>query len=263
MVDGFSRRKVTGLLLSSPLILANTPLPRSLLRFAYSNGSPPRSFEVDGKCAGIIPDLVKMVVIEGLLAGYNCRSFPWARAQEMVKRGDYDGLCTYPSVGRQKYAHFTQKPVYQSEFGYLIYHKNNTKMAGMADVKSFEDLRDFTFLATKSVGWEEDNIPDYVPRRFLVGAEAMFNVIFRRQFPGFVIMQVEEAMYYAGLIGAEKQLGYVRAKFIPNSLVDYHIGLQKSLPASEKIVSDMSEFIKSDLFLARREEILTRYRMSS
>ncbi len=241
--------------------LSSSAASAEVLNIAFSDGNSPYSFERDGRCEGILSDLVQSVFEFLPDRDVSCTPFPWARAQAMVRENRMDGLCTYPSESRKKYLEFSPEPLFVQDIGYLAYNKSTPGIEKLTKVKSYEDLARFEFVGVNGVGWEVDNIPPTISRQLLKDLPTAFQILFRRQSGDFMVISVEQAIGLAKTMDFEtSSIGFVRADFITNHLVPFHIGLRKNLPDTEKNIDRITEVIRSSDFRKRRKTILVRYR---
>jgi polar amino acid transport system substrate-binding protein len=234
-----------------------------VLRFAMSAESPPSSYELNGEARGIIRELLEELFAS--LPEYRVEflPLPWGRAQLEVANGRLDGFCTFPSDTRKAYARFAAKPMYVWDYGNLVYSRDNARGAVIAQAKSFDDLRNLLFISQESVDWERENVPGFIRRYPVNTPSQMIHMLFRRGAGDFIIMSPEQARYYAHQFGYTEQLRSAKVDFIPNSQVEFHIGLRKTLPDAEQIIARIDAAMATPAFQARREQIINQYRTAS
>lgn len=178
----------------------------------------------------------------------------------MVKNNRKDGLSTYPSKSRLEYAYFTSTHIFKRDFGYLAYNKNKQGIEGIKQVRSYADLKKFTFIGLSGVGWEIDNIPAFIPRELAPNMKVAFNLLLRRMAGDFMVVSPEHASYLAPLYGFDsKQLGFVRADYITNKDVPYHVGLRKQFPNAKKIIGEIDAVLRSARFKEKSKQIFNNY----
>ena len=174
----------------------------------------PLSSEVDGTSVGIIPEITPHLF--SLVPHYEVKfvALPWARAQLSVEKGAADGFVTYPSGKRKQYALFTKGVANKIDFGYLIYPKDHERRIELEEAQSFQDLKSFKAVIQSGVGWEQDNIPDYIKRVPANNLDTMTHLLFFRRQGDFFIMPPSQAMFYAKKFGYQNNVAYRRAAFI-------------------------------------------------
>lgn len=240
--------------------LENLQAQEKFIHFALSDSGGPLGYKgKESKVKGIFPKIINLAFKE--IDGYSAKFslFPWGRAQQLVRYGDKEGLCTYASISRKKYAYFTKKPIYSKEYGYIIYNKNSSRGKEIQKVSKMRELTKFTFISQRGVGWEADNIPSYVKRNYVVKFESLFHMLFKRKSGDFFIMEKAEARYWARVLGYYKDLGIHKVSFIPNSVVLYSIGINKKVPNAKKIIDQLDDILRSKKFNEKREEIISKF----
>lgn len=247
-------------LLSLPIAQAEEA---RLLRFAMSAESPPTSYAQNGEAQGILRDM--LLALFATLPEYRLEflSLPWTRAQLEVTRGQADGFCTFPSKKRKGYARFAARPVYVWDYGNLVYSRDNAQSGVIASARSFDDLRDLRLISQEGVDWESENVPGFIQRYPVNTPPQMIHMLLRRGAGDFLIMSAEQAQYYANLYGYTEQLRNAKVDFIPNSQVQFHIGLRQSLPDVEQIMARIDQAMADPAFQARQEEIILQYRATA
>lgn len=230
------------------------------ISFVFSEDNPPFSYENEqGKTFGLIPDLVKEVLVRLDSVEYEFIAYPWPRAQLRVENSSMDAFCTYPSSTRQKYALFTETPLLHLEYDYLIFHKDNPNVTELLQIEQIDDLMNFVFVSQDATEWEDENIPQTVERYFVNKLEQLFHITFLRKKGDFFIMNLEEAMYHAEDLGYKELLRYKKVDFIPDSSIPFHIGFRRDFPGAEKLLKQIDDILNSDDFQKRKMEIIQSY----
>lgn len=231
------------------------------LKAVFSESNPP--FSYNGKSntpEGIIPELMTLLTDELEKVNIEQNAQPWSRAQNMMKTGEMDLFCTYPSTDRKNYALFTKAPLFYLENDYLIFSKQNSKFQDLLKIKNMEDLNNFTLVSHSATGWEKDNIPESVNRIIVHKHEYKFNIIFKRQAADFFIMNLEEAIYIAKEYGYLNDLAYIQVDFIKDSEIPFHIGIRKSHEQSTEIINKIDETLNDIEFIDKLNSTIKEYR---
>lgn len=230
-----------------------------MVKIALSDGSPPTSFVEHGEPKGMIVEL--MQALFSRMPGYKpvFQAFPWPRAQLQVQAGEADLFCTFPSESRKQYASFAAAPMYVWDYGNLVYDLKNPNRRQIENAKSFEDLRQLTFISQEKVEWEQENVPAYIKRQFVNRPANMWHMAFLRKAGDFFIMSPEQAVYYAKELGYEGQLGMRLVRFIPNSQVPFHLGVRKSYSARAELLAALEAGMKDKEFLREKKLIEKKY----
>lgn len=230
------------------------------LKIVFSDSNPPFSYpSPSNEVAGLIPDLVELVMNNVDNKSFNFYMYPWKRAQILLKNADMDIFCTYPSESRKEYALFTESPLLYLEYNYIIFSKNNKKIEQLLAIKDLDDLDNFTFLSHSSTDWEEQNIPKSVTRVYVNKHDQLLHLLFKREAGDFIIMNLEEATYLAEIYGYKDLLMYTHVDFIPDSIIPFHLGVRKSHYNAVSIIEEMNDILLNEQFVQERAIIIDRY----
>jgi polar amino acid transport system substrate-binding protein len=228
---------------------AQTP-PVAPVRVIMSETSP-----LNGVLTELLDTLFKSIPERKL----SFAAVPWPRAQRLVESGEMDMFVTYPADSRLAYANFTKSPLLVQELGYIVFDKLGSKAKQIQSATSFADLKGLVFVHQDTVEWESEKVPGFI-KRYTVNAPAhMFHMTFQRRAGDFFIMGPEQAARYAKQLGYEKQFGIRRASFIPNSLVQYHIGLRKSYQGSQGLVAALDLAMQQPAFVQKSRAITAKF----
>lgn len=228
--------------------------------FVVADKEPPLSSELDNMAIGLIPDIVNLVFSHLPAHQVKLKAYPWARAQLEVERGNADGLLTYPSNKRKRYASFTSSTVYKLDFGYLIYDKANAKRHEIESATSFLDLKNIKIITQTGAEWEADNIPKYMRKVEANELQTMIHFLMLRKRGDFLIMPPEQAIYLAKKLGYENAITYRPVDFINDSLIPFHIGVRQSHPAANELISEIDAVVGSEMFRKQVNDIVENYR---
>ena len=230
------------------------------LMFAFSEASPPYSSLLDGKAAGLFPELVQLAF--SFVPDYAATSLvmPWARAQYNVRHGLNDGFLTYPSERRQDYAVFSTDPLFTQDFGHLVYSADNPNRAVIESATSFADLADLIVIVENGSKWEEQNIPGYLERMTGQHTNAMMHLLMLRQAGDFLVQPAEDARLIARQLGYSQKLRVRKVDFIPNSLIPFHIGVSRKRPYAEEVIRQIDAVMRSPEFKSQSSALIERYR---
>lgn len=236
---------------------AQSPL---VLKVAMSEALPPISHATNGEPDGMLKDILEELFRH--VPGYRLEfhTFPWTRAQRLVEVGQMDLMVTFPSNSRKAYAAFSEHSVYTMDYGNLVYDSRNSRAVQLDAVRSFEDLRGMTFISQEGVAWEDEKVPAYISRYKVNAPRAMWHMMFQRRAGDFFIMTVEHALYSANRYGYRDQLRMKKVDFIPNSLVEFHVGVRKSHPQHAVLMQAIDAAMARPEFVARKKVIERKYR---
>lgn len=247
---------VCGLLLIAQPARADGP---TRIRVAMSAAGLPTSYLENGKPAGVFKEMLEALFSSMPAYQLQLHVVPWTRGQRAVQDGSMDMFITFPSTHRSQYAGFTAQPVFVLDYGNIVYDLKGRNAAIIESARSFEDLKNLVFIHQDGVEWELDNVPAYIKRYTINGPNPLMHMTFRRRTGDFFIMNAEKTVYYARLLGYEKQLGMRKVDFIPNSLVRYHVGLRHSFPNSKAVLAEIDAAMKQPEFLRKKRIIEKKY----
>lgn len=253
---GLLKLCVCGLLLIAQPALAGGP---ALIRVALSDAGHPTSYAENGKPAGVLKEMLEALFSTMPAYRLEFRVLPWTRGQRAVEDGSMDMFVTFPSAHRSQYAAFTAQPMFTLDYGNIVYDLKGKNAAVIESARSFEDLKKLVFIHQDGVEWELENVPEYIKRYTINGPNPLMHMTFSRRTGDFFIMNAEKAVYYARLLGYEKQLGMKKVGFIPNSQVRFHIGLRHSYPDGKEVQAAMEAAMKQSEFLRKKHLIEQKY----
>lgn len=229
-------------------------------RLGFAEGEAPISDAGPRGARGIIPDLATELFYrlpgETLVMDVG----PWIRMQRWVETGQLDGFITYPSEERQGYALFSQMPVFNIDFGYLVYRSDHPERERMEAARSFEDLKGMVFIGQQGAEWERDNIPFSLETVLVGQLDTMMHLLVRRQTGDFMVMPPEQAIDIARRLGYEGRVAYHPVDFIPNARIPFHVGLRLSHPGSDALIERIDGVLRSPGYQEAAERLLEQYR---
>lgn len=259
MTSSLHRRALVLGLLLAPCI-QSAAAPTVTIRIALSDAMPPISYFEHGEANGMFREVLEALF--ELAPGYRpeFRAYPWARAQWLLKNNQMDLFLTFPSHDRRHYANFSHQAVFTLDYGNLVYRSGNSRAQQIQAANSFDDLRGLVFISQDMVAWEQENVPAFIPRYSVHNPAAIMHMAFQRQTGDFFIMPVEQAIYYANMLGYRNQLAMKKVGFIPNSQVPFHLGVRKSLSGGGDLLAALEAAMQQPGFRAKRRAIEAKYR---
>tara|TARA_R110001583_G_scaffold7720_10_gene38013 strand:- start:37991 stop:38755 length:765 start_codon:yes stop_codon:yes gene_type:complete len=242
------------------LFLFSVSAKAEMFTFAVADNEAPLSYHNEDTVAGIIPEIITLIFSYLPSHQVTVKAYPWARAQLRVEYEQADGFLTYPSEKRKQYAHFTSNHAYKLDFGFLIYHKNNTNRSIIESANSFEDLRSLKIITQKGAEWESDNIPEFMSKLEANNLNTMLHWLLWREQADFLIATPEQAKYIAKKFGYQEMIAYRHVDFINDSLIPFHIGVRQSHPLARELTDKVDVVLKNDVFHKQVQDIVARYR---
>lgn len=131
---------------------AETPV-----RLVFAESIAPLSFAQNGETRGILVDLATDIFQRELGLPVEVGTYPWERAQQMVRRGEADGFITISTAERREYADCGTLPVLRAALHPLL-RRDHTALATIAAADNLEDLRPYSFVSYFGNGWAKENL---------------------------------------------------------------------------------------------------------
>lgn len=232
---------------------------KPVLRIAFPDNAAPYSWQKNGQCLGLLPalseallDLSRNMIIE-------CTVLPRKRAEVKLDRGDIDGFCTYPAGRIRDTAYITPTPLIQVDYGYLIYNRALSVTQNIASAKSFDDLKDFPFFAQRADVWQEENVPEFIQKRFETDPRRALTILLARNQAGFMILPRDQAIYLASEQQLTSKLGIQKVDFIPNNILPYHISIRQGHPNAADIVVALDSLLQHPDWPLKRDALISKF----
>lgn len=128
-------------------------------RMAVSNNYAPFYFVENDRIRGIAVDILDEVIRKQMGMALAFEAFPWARAQMMVQRYEFDAMCTIATPERLAYTVASDEPVLINNF-HLFVHKDNPLLPALRRVRSLAGLLALrpTAISYAGSGWSKANL---------------------------------------------------------------------------------------------------------
>lgn len=168
------------------------------LRIVYYENFEPYSWKQDGRTRGILIDVLEEALNHRLGIAVSHESYPWERAQDMVRQGLADAYTTVPTPARLEFSDAGSRTVTNVTFTMFV-SASNPRLAELRRVRSLEELKAFTLGAYTGSGWSKKNLVDqnvfWAPRM-----ENVLEMLVNGRFDGFI--DVSQAVrYYVAKLG--------------------------------------------------------------
>lgn len=127
--------------------------PGQPMRLVYFDSFAPFSQRrSDGSMEGIFIDILDELLGKRLGLTLQHEGYPWARAQQMVRKGEVDGFITVPTEERLSYTVASQEWVTQGRFTMFV-RRDSALRERLAKVRDIEALRGLTLGSYLGNGW--------------------------------------------------------------------------------------------------------------
>lgn len=237
---------------SAVLLSAHAETASPVVRMGYFDKFSPFSEKDEaGHTRGLLIDCMELL---GASAGIALEhhSYPWARAQLMVKQSELDAFCTVQTTERNLYAAFCPTPVLRLPNG--VYHRRgDPRIAQLSSIADMRALRQGgyvgsgyvkEFLDADRISFEPDQ--DTVLRRLLNNTLDVFPQA------DVVTWQRIKALGYTD------RLQFTPLSFLPQAT--YSFGLRRNYPDAPQILARMETAIQAAHKKNALQVLLTRYR---
>lgn len=213
------------------------------IKIAYYGNFHPFSFYKDDKLKGIFVESMEELFKNSKSIKVSSEGFPWERAQDLVRKNEYDSIITLTTPDREKYLFHTKHTVIEDKL-VLVYLSNNPNANAIKKIKEKEELKKYVINEyvgnglNKSIYSENDGYKlDYsanLETCFLKLASGRGDII--------ITNKANANVYISQLHG--KKLKYIDALFVKNHL-KYYFFLRKTYPNAEKIIKYVDSVLEN------------------
>lgn len=252
------RRHFLALAVGTTAILARParlPAGTASLRTNFFESFPPLSFRrANGPMTGILIDTLDEILGRRLGLALTHIGLPWARAQESVRAGMADALCTVPTESRRSYCNFSTETVLTSTV-HVFYGINNPRRPELSYIRSLDDLKSFSQgdyigngfaeLAFKGLTIEWSPRLETVLAKLASGRNDVF------------VGNMVVAKYLIRRLGLEKDLTSHPID-IGNTAV-FHLGIRKTYPDAASILARYDAELRKAKAEGLIDSIIARY----
>lgn len=130
------------------------------IRLVFAENLIPLSFEEDGEVKGILVDVAREVFETRLGLEVKATTYPWQRAQQMVREGKADGFITVATKERATYVNCGRIPVLRSELRPIV-RPDNPRLDKIKAARNLNDLRPFAIVSYAGNGWAKQNLDGF------------------------------------------------------------------------------------------------------
>lgn len=133
---------------------------QNTMNIVYFNNFPPLSWEDENKqMRGILVDAVTEAIQTRMGMPVSHKGYPWARAQEMVRKGKADAFITLPIPERRSYTEASSETVLLITFT-LFVKPGSPMIEALKKVKTVAGLKGFKIGSYTGSGWGGKNLVD-------------------------------------------------------------------------------------------------------
>lgn len=135
------------------------------MRVVYYNEYEPISWSASGAMRGVLVDIVDEAIVKRMGVTVVHQGYPWARAQDMVKRGEADAFLTVVTPERKEYTIASEEFVLSLDFTAYI-SANDPRRKDFLKVKTLADLKPYLIGNYIGNGWAKTRLAEH--RQYLV-----------------------------------------------------------------------------------------------
>ncbi|MCZ4280277.1 transporter substrate-binding domain-containing protein [Kiloniella laminariae] len=146
-------------LLATLLLLLPSSLRADPITFAFPDSYAPLVWNDAGRIQGIGVDVLSIALKEKMGLEVVYKSYPWARAQEEVRKGYADAFVTVPTPVRLEYTVCSKEPLTVLEIGVYTY-VDHPRRNELLQIKSYEELADFVLVEYRGNDWTRNKADD-------------------------------------------------------------------------------------------------------
>lgn len=162
------------------------------------------------------------------------QGYSWPVAQDLVRAGKADSLCTNATDARQQFMYFSEEPVIES-LPSIFCAVDNPRLSEINGISSLEQLKDFSQVDYAGNGWARRTFPPYLRIKYVENLFDIFTMIAQGQADIFVGNGLA-AMYAIKQTGLKKK---IHAREFPvGTPSSFHFGLRQDYPDALKIMDN-------------------------
>lgn len=142
-----------------PPATAQSP-KRAPVRLVFAEELAPLSFQDGDQVKGILVDVAREVFGTRLGEDVRAATYPWQRAQQMVREGEADGFITIATKERTAYADCGRIPVLRSDL-HPIVRPDNPRLGKIKAAENLSGLHPFEIVSYAGNGWAKQNLDGF------------------------------------------------------------------------------------------------------
>ncbi len=216
---------------------------------------PPYSMEYDGQMTGILVDCMNDLL--GKRMGYTVehRGYAWPVAQDMVRTGNGDTLCTNNTDARKQFMIFSKDPVVESPPS-IFCAVDNPRINEINGIQDAFGLKHFRQVDYQGNGWARKTFPPFLNITYAPTLADAFQMIARGKADIFVGNGLA-AMYVIKQLGLKNTI-HSRELAIgePSS---FHFGLRQDFPKAQQVMDRFEDVLDEAILEKATRKIILHY----
>ncbi|WP_319471285.1 transporter substrate-binding domain-containing protein [uncultured Pseudodesulfovibrio sp.] len=221
----------------------------------WNRNFPPYSMERNGKMTGILVECMDELL--GRRMGYTLEhlGYGWPKAQDLVRAGKGDTLCTNPTKARMQYMLFSEEPMVES-LPSIFCLNDNPRINEINQVLTLGDLKDFRQVDYAGNGWARQTFPPYLRIAQAPDLFEAFKMIAQDKADIFVGNGLA-AMYAIKVLGLKNR---IHARELPvGEPSTFHFGLRRDYPDAKKIMDEFAGTLDEAQLEGATRKIILNY----
>ncbi len=150
----------------------------------------------------------------------------------MVQDGKADGFCTVATPKRRDYCLFSTQPIVKLEFG-IFFRADHPNRTGIESITTLDDIQKFSIVDYQGNGWAKAMFAS-IPVIWTSSQESAIRMVASGR-ADVIVGQITSVPHLISQLQIEQKLLFVPLKFADS--LPYHLGLRKSRPDAETIMS--------------------------
>lgn len=253
------RRYLMQLLGAAPFLMGAAKPERLIV--CYNDDFAPYSY-IDREHGGSAVLGIEPGILDPILHGvaglaHSNLGLPWRRAQEMVRQGEADALCTFASAERQEYLRFNTVPVCVVR-PHLFFSVDHPQRHALERLKSRDALKAFHLVDLKGNQWAEENLADFPRVEWAPSLDAVFRMVISRRRDAHLSTSPLMTKWRIRKLGLGRQYLAVPAPYM-GADVQLHFGVRLQHPRRDEILALLDAELHSRVQQRRIEAIFKRY----
>ncbi|WP_186643965.1 substrate-binding periplasmic protein [Fluviispira vulneris] len=216
-------------------------LKKETIKIAFYDSFAPFSFKENGQTKGIFIDISQLILHDMMGFQVQVDSFPWGRAQDLVKKSEFDSHITAKTTEREKFLLFQNTEIISSNVA-LVFSKDNKKIKEILKISKKDELNNFKMVGYIGDGWAKEQFHDDKDVKFYRTANLVDVLkMVDDNSADIYVSSNEKADKYLAKRHAFKNLKFRSIDFLQPASIHFYFCLRKNFPESEKIINEFEK----------------------
>ncbi|KAB8033723.1 substrate-binding periplasmic protein [Fluviispira multicolorata] len=213
----------------------------NIIKVAFYENFAPYSFKEGSKTTGIFVDVVNLVLHDMMGYKVEINSFPWGRAQDLVRKGEFNSHITAKTSEREKVLLFQTIEIESSNVA-LVYSKESKKINEFIKISSKQELNNFKMVGYIGDGWAKEQFNDDKDVKFYRTANLIDVLkLVNDNSADLYVSSNEKSDKYIAKKFAYKNLQFREITFLKPASVKFYFCISKNYPNANKIIMNFDK----------------------